>query len=220
MPRQAGDVIENKLIKGLITEATGLNFPEDAVTETWDCYFEPKGVVRRRLGIDIEAQGARVAQEEVGAIVEYLWHAVSLYGTKIFLVLQTGDVVGFYELYTEQNISNHKKDFAVDLRLYKTTSGDTGNFAGTQCDFASGNGRLFITHPQTDPIMVKYSDTTDDITVTPIQLMVRDFEGVEDSLEPDEEPVSLTSLHHYNLKNQGWFKDEVLVVTEVVETKI
>jgi hypothetical protein len=37
--------VENSFINGLITEATGLNFPEKAVTETSDCIFDIDGSV-------------------------------------------------------------------------------------------------------------------------------------------------------------------------------
>jgi len=54
MPRNVGSVVENRLIRGLVTEATGLNFPEDACVETYDCVFDNIGTVTRRLGIDVE----------------------------------------------------------------------------------------------------------------------------------------------------------------------
>lgn len=218
MARSAGNVVENKLIKGLVTEATGLNFPEDAVTETWDVVYEPKGVVRRRLGIDLEGNAVLYGQDTAGAIVEYLWYAVDQTGTRVFLVLQTGETIGFYELNTDENLSSHVKDFFVNLPTYQTAASMTIGIV--PCQFASGNGRLFITHPGCNPIVVTYDSTSDTITKEEVTIQVRDFEGEDDSLDPDEEPATLSSSHHYNLKNQGWYKDEVLVVTSVTETKV
>lgn len=218
MARSAGNVIENNFTRGLITEATGLNFPENAVTETWDCVFEPKGQVRRRLGIDLEDGANTVAQLTAGAIVEYLWEAVSQNGTRIFLVLQTGDAIGFYEMGSGQNLSGNIKDFGVDLTQYQTKSSTV--FHEQPCAFASGNGRLFIVHPMANPVMVEYDEIEDDITETEITIKVRDFEGVEDDLEPAEEPSTLSAEHHYNLKNQGWYPDTVTVVTSVTIKKI
>lgn len=213
MARSAGNVIENNFTRGLITEATGLNFPENAVTETWDCVFEPKGQVRRRLGIDLEDGAQTVKYQQYGAIVEFLWTAVSQSGTRVFLVLQVGDVINFYELQEGAQFSGTAKAFTVDLADYTTQPAAARHTM--PCAFAAGNGRLFICHPVCEPIMVEYDEDTDTITQTEILIKVRDFEGVDDGLEPAEEPVDLSSEHHYNLKNQGWYPDTVSVVTSV-----
>lgn len=218
MARSAGNVIENNFTRGLITEATGLNFPENAVTETWDCVFEPKGQVRRRLGIDLEEGATTVAHRTSGALVEFLWEAVAQDGTRVFLVLQTGDLVGFYELQSGANFSGQAKSWGVDLTQYQTRP--STDLHELPCAFAAGNGRLFICHPQCNPIMVEYDDHADDITQTEIIIKVRDFEGLDDGLEPAEEPTTLSPEHHYNLKNQGWYPDTVTVVTSVTEKKI
>ena len=54
MPRQAATSAENNFSKGLITETTALNFPENAATETFDCVFTNIGAVYRRAGFDFE----------------------------------------------------------------------------------------------------------------------------------------------------------------------
>lgn len=218
MARSAGNVIENSFTKGLITEATGLNFPENAVTETWDCVFEPKGTVRRRLGIDLEPDAKAIAGLIQGAIVEYLWTAVSSTGTRTFLVLQTGIDIGFVEMSEGSSMSGSVKSFYVRLSDYQ--SRPSVKLAEMPCAFASGNGRLFITHPMCDPIVVEYFEDDDTITQERVEIKVRDFEGVDDGLEPAEEPSTLSPEHHYNLKNQGWYPDNVLVVTSVKITKV
>ena len=218
MARSAGNVVENNFTRGLITEATGLNFPENAVTETWDCVFEPKGQVRRRLGIDLEEGAQTVQYQTPGAIVEFLWEAVSQSGTRVFLVLQLGDVINFYELQEGAAFSGQAKSFIVDLADYTTVP--SGARHEMPCAFAAGNGRLFVCHPICDPIMVEYDEDTDTITQTEVLIKVRDFEGVDDGLEPAEEPVELSPEHHYNLKNQGWYPETVSVVTSVTKKMI
>ncbi len=54
MTRQVASVVENNFVNGLVTEATALNFPESACTETWNCVFKQTGMVSRRLGLDFE----------------------------------------------------------------------------------------------------------------------------------------------------------------------
>lgn len=204
MGRVAGTLLENNFTRALITEATGLNFPENAVTDTENCVFENTGQVRRRLGIDIETE-AEVSSytEDTGAIVEYLWRAVARTGVFTFLVLQIGPNVVFYELAQGASLSSGIKGFAVDLNNYKVTGAI--NIQNDHCSFASGNGRLFIVHPQCNPIVVAYDADNDTLEQEEILIRVRDFEGVDDDLDIDEQPVSLSPDHLYNLMNQGWY---------------
>ena len=54
MPLNVAAQLENNFTRGLITEATGLNFPENACTETYNCVFHENARVERRLGFDYE----------------------------------------------------------------------------------------------------------------------------------------------------------------------
>lgn len=210
MARSAATAVENNFSKGLITQATGLNFPENACTETFNCVFEQTGQVRRRLGIDLESEGVTQAYtDSTGVIREYLWRAVARTGSFIFLVVQLGQNVVFYELVNGGNFSQNLAPFAVDLNDYLAPAASQVNLI--QCGFASGNGRLFITHPKCDPIMVSYDEDTNMLEQTRITVRVRDFEGIEDNLEIGENPADLSSEHWYNLKNQGWYKDVRMV---------
>src|SRR5690606_11816118 len=60
--------------------------------------------------------------------------------------------------------------------------------------------------PSCTPILVKYNSETEEFTQVPIEIYIRDLEGIEDGLAPDTEPVDLSPEHAYNLKNQGWYK--------------
>src|SRR5690606_4166717 len=99
MARNVGSVIGNNLSKGLITEATGMNFPENAVTDAENVVFNPSGSVERRKGFDVE--GSAVASSygsEDGIIKEFLWRSVAKTGGYTFLVMQTGANIHFYEV--------------------------------------------------------------------------------------------------------------------------
>jgi hypothetical protein len=69
---------------------------------------------------------------------------------------------------------------------------------------ASGKGHLFVVQEFIDPVTVTYNLEDDDITSIRIWIMMRDFDGVNDGLPNDVEPVTLSKEHHYNLRNQGW----------------
>lgn len=214
MPRRQATGTENNFSAGLMTENTGLNVPENFVFETWNNYHETNGMVRRRLGIDIEAgttaSAARSYDASSGVVVEYLWKAVARTGSYTFLVLQIGDSVSFFELGTNQALIDGAKNFAVNLVSYQAAGG--GTIADRHCSFSSGQGRLVITHPACDPVLCVFNDDDNTLTQTRITIKVRDFEGEEDGLEIDETPSSLSSEHLYNLMNQGWYKNVSMVV--------
>lgn len=212
MPRSAGTVIENNFSKGLITEASAFNFPENAATETFDCVFEQVGQVRRRLGIDIESDAeVAVYTDPTGVFVEFLWRAVARTGVFTFLVIQIGSSVAFYAINEGAPLSDGIKSFAVDLTAYLAPGAPDPSLEAAS--FASGNGRLFITHPSCNPVVVEYDEDEDELIKEEIVVKIRDFEGIEDGLEIDEHPETLTNEHLYNLQNQGWGLKDVRMVT-------
>jgi hypothetical protein len=216
MARSTATNVENNFSKGLITEATGLNFPENACTETYNCIFHHTGEVTRRPGIDYEGSFEVTEQDmDDNSVREFIWKAVALNGEFTFLVLQIGSILNFYQLETT-SLSPSKKSFTVDLNDYKVASAP--EVEPITCSFSSGHGYLFVAHPYCEPFYVKYDSETDDITVTAVVIEVRDFEGVEDGLRDDERPATLSVEHHYNLLNQGW--DVVTALTQNQKTYV
>lgn len=201
MARNEGTVIVNKFTRGFIDQATGLNFPEDAVTDCDNVRFDVSGFFERRLGIDIEGSGQATPIPAEGAIVEFVWHSVSQNGEYTFLVLQLGDQVTLYEVSTV-SLSGNKLTTTIDLNDYKAAG--AGQIGEDFCDFASGNGWLFVTHPLCDPILVRFKSDEELFEAARVELLQRDFEGIETDLSVSEEPTILSDEHLYNLKNQGW----------------
>ncbi|HYT45832.1 MAG TPA: hypothetical protein VEP90_26130 [Methylomirabilota bacterium] len=79
-----------------------------------------------------------------------------------------------------------------------------GATQGIECQFASGNGYLFVAHEYCNPFYVTW-DTVSTFTATSIPIRVRDFKGVADTVSSaTQRPTSLTAAHRYNLANQGW----------------
>jgi|DEB0MinimDraft_12_1074336.scaffolds.fasta_scaffold00237_6 hypothetical protein len=208
MPRNQSLKVYNTFVAGLVTEATPLTFPENAVLGADNCVFDKKGDIRRRLGLDYEASAALTnldvveATWETQAVGSWVWEEVGGDGTLHFLVVQIDATLHFYDLST-QPISDNKKGFTVNLASFAAPAAtDVGS---ELIDVAFGKGYLFVVSSKLKPFYIEYTPTgSGSIVNTEIGVLVRDFDGVEDSLDIDEEPTSLTDAHNYNLKNQGW----------------
>src|ERR1700755_1805894 len=97
MPSQPFSVVENNFTKGLITEFTGMNFPEHAATDCDNCVFDITGEVSRRMGIDLEeGYGENLTPTALSAINTYKWQNAGGDGSTQILVVQTGVTLSFY----------------------------------------------------------------------------------------------------------------------------
>lgn len=203
MPRNVGAVISNNLSRGLITEATGLNFPDNAVIDSENIIYNPIGSATRRKGFDIEGGAlAKTYDDSDGVIKEFIWQAVARTGGFTFLVLQMGTNILFYELTTEDALSAGVQPVSLDLNAYKSPG--SGDIRMTPCTFAAGAGYLFVAHPNCDPVIVRWNQDTEVFESAKITIRIRDFEGVEDTEGILDNPDGLTTPHHYNLRNQSW----------------
>lgn len=207
MPRTSKFGLQNTFDKGLFTQGTGLNFPENACTETDNCIFS-FGVSHRRLGFDFENGNDTYAIDIDGkVIVGYLWKNVAGEGDKVFVVQQIGNQLHFYDVSGDAALSASKHSDVIELVDFMPSGVTT--VATLECQFSSGNGLLFVTNERLDSFYVEWNVDTDTITATQIDLQVRDFEGDEaDPYVPGERPTAtvptLNAAHLYNLKNQGW----------------
>ena len=211
MARASAINVENSFTRGLITEASGLNFPENACTETFDCVFEQTGKVVRRKGFNYE--NSYIFDNDISingrVITEYRWENVAGDGNVTFIVTQIGNNLRFYEEDANESLSSGQKGFTVDLSSYRTKSKD--KVRKYHCQFASGNGYLFVSHPYVEPIYVEYKPNNDTVVVREIDIKIRDFDGVSDGTSPGERPSTLTDEHKYNLYNQSWYGEVGIV---------
>jgi hypothetical protein len=204
MARNTAVAIQNQFTRGLITEATGLNFPENACTDTYNCVFRQIGTVQRRLGFDFETDHVNKSVTRNNSVIsEFLWENVASQGSLTFVVSQVGNVIYFYEAGDAGSLSPNAKSFSINLDTYKISGSPATGSVSAQ--YASGKGYLFIAHLYCDPLYVAYNADTDTITISSIVIQTRDFEGVDDGLVIDFRPSTLSNAHKYNLYNQGWF---------------
>lgn len=205
MPQQFSSV-ENNFTAGLKTEFTGLNFPENAATETDNCDYTTIGVVTRRGGVDFELNHDNHAILETdGAITSYRWENVGGDGVTKLLVTQVGSTLYFwnYSLATITNpISTQRLVGTVPLSQFMPAGGVSST--PFECQYAEGNGFLFVFNPALEPFYCAY-DASIGLTATPIIVQIRDFLGVpEPGVGVNTRPTVLTAMHSYNLLNQGW----------------
>lgn len=202
--------VENNFVNGLITEATGLDFPQSAVTDTFDCEFFIDGSVSRRNGFDYETLATtKTVDRTSNAVSSYLWQDVAGDGNVNVVVLQIGSTLYFYRGddngdYTTTNVSS-------TVTLTPVSGAPATNTVEAQ--YCDGNGLLFVTHPYCEPMVISYNTATNVATPTNTILRQRDFEGaINDPLftptninvRPVTTFTTMDVNHLYNLINQGW----------------
>lgn len=204
MPRNVAASVENNFTRGLVTEASGLNFPENACTATYDCHFDLTGNVSRRLGFDFESSHDTKTIDRAGAAINtYLWRNVAGDGNVSLWVVQVGETLHFWSVGGSSSITNGELATTVDLTDFQPAGAPSPK--AIECQFSSGNGYLFVTHPTLESFYVSYDTSTETATATEITLEMRDFGvGVSEVVDVDNRPAALTAAHKYNLANQGW----------------
>jgi hypothetical protein len=220
MPRQVGQFVENNFTKGLFTEASGLSFPENACTETYNCVFKRTGEVTRRLGFEYESSYSLftlTAARAKSSVNTFLWAGAGADPDSSFMVTQVGQYIYFYAV--GDTLSTGKHATAIDLNSYDVAT--SVNPFKYPCKFAEGDGHLYVVSRYIEPIRITYVSGTDAITAEAINIRTRDIEGDPgDTYDVDERPgVSIDACvieHLYNLWNQGWGNDVKNVSAAVV----
>ena len=201
MARAAAISVENNFSKGHVTEFTGLNFPENVVTDSDNCIFTEEGRISRRYGFDREADYETLTADPEGAALStYVWESVSGVGSQTIVVQQIGEILKLYLQNDTSLSSGYLAAGEVDLS-FLTVAGNPSP-APLECQYSSGFGKLVVTHPYCEPFYVEYDNETGTVTATIITLRVRDLKGIDDGETPRQ--ALLSDSHHYNLLNQGW----------------
>ncbi len=205
MPRAKDVKLYRTFVRGLITEAGYLTYPEDSSSDELNTIPTRKGNRTRRFGIEYEDGRTLVPIVNSGNEVmkEFVWKAVDNIAFKNFLCIQIGTVIHFFSL-DANPVSDSYMPWTVDLLEHISAGSTVAQVQQNTVEFASGKGYLFIVHPYVEPLVVDYNSETSEPTVTKVVIQIRDFEGLNDGLANDQEPSNLSKEHHYNLLNQGW----------------
>lgn len=202
MANQKTTKLYRTAVRGLFTESNPLTSPEDFSFDEDNCQLFTSGTRTRRFGIDVEddhvLSSANIETPFNKAINEFVWKNAANVDGLDFLCVHVDSVVYFW------NISGvpTSGDYSGSALLEPFSS--NFGYLTQSVQFARGEGYLFVIGPSTDPVRIEYNQATNTFTVERINILIRDFDGVQDNLGIDEEPSTLSPEHHYNLMNQGW----------------
>lgn len=192
----------NTFIQGLITEASPLNFPENASKDEENFELNRDGSRNRRLGMDVEALGTyrntgiSAAGIDEAGISTFKWEEVSGDPSLEFLVLQFNRRIDFYDL-NKENLSRNGFLGSISISEFP---------ANTKFSFSSVEGILVAVSGVDSFAVISYENGSFKYYLDRIK--IRDMFGVEEQNPRYEEDMSyrggLDIKHYYNLQNQSW----------------
>lgn len=217
MPK-AGQVVEvNTFVKGLITEASPLNFPANASKDEANFELNVDGSRDRRFGMDFENPSTQRAPANgfdlSSGLGTYRWGSVGGLSDKEFLVVQVGKTLYFFDALVA-NISYSGLISTLEMAPFA---------ASTKMSFASVHGKLVVVGGISKVGVVEFNSTTQTFSVTYHNILVRDHWGIEVEAYATPSPFFPNDVitegyefdatyrdgiadqqHRYNLYNQSW----------------
>ena len=205
MPQQLKQTPVVTFIKGLVTEATPLTFPEGASVDENNCELKKTGRRDRRKGIEFET-GFSLSSFTFtkGTLVHSLtWENVSSKAGVEFEVIQVGDTLRFYDK-SSTPISGNEKSFTVDLNTF--FAGNSAVVAESRISGDSVDGNFVVVSPAIESFFIEYDEDADTISTTVINPKIRDFEWQGDTTTySDKISAGLVSDgRRYDSYNAGW----------------
>ena len=193
----------NTFIKGLITEAGELTFPEDASIDESNCLLDRDGTRRRRLAVELETNNVNstFTIDNTFVFTTGRWKNASGVAGLDFLVVQDGITLRFYNT-TAEPYSGNEESFSVDLTLYNFSGSIGPGLAKVQMDTVNGN--LVVTSEAIEPFYVEYDSDANTISTTKISPRVRDFEWLGDTTSYTSDKTNADTNRQYDTANSGW----------------
>ena len=206
MPQSLTQKAVNNFVRGLITEAAELTFPDGASVDELNCDLRRDGTRRRRLGAAIEdnAVASSFSVTDTDRINVGDWGNVGGNPELEFLVVQRQNRLYFYNKadlpYSAQEESN-----SLDLTTFEHV-GSAGS-ENSDCQFASLKGKLVVSSPDINTIFVEYNAVSGSFSAQEIEFKIRDFEfQAADTSDFFTQSSSSTvfSSRIYDSLNSGW----------------
>lgn len=202
MAQRLNQKVVNTFIKGLITEAGELTFPEDASIDELNCLLERDGSRRRRLAVKVEESNvlSTFTVSETGVFTTGRWENAAGQAGLDFLVVQTGTKLYFYNTASEP-YSGNEKSFSIDLTTFEHAGGISSGSVKVQ--MTSILGALVVASEAIDSFYIEYDTLTDTISTSTISPRVRDFEWQGDT-ETYTTSGTYSYERRYDARNAGW----------------
>ena len=179
-------------VKGLATNVSPMNSPENTCSEMMNVQLDQDGslAVRPSLSLLAGPFTAKAATTGDWCSVAEGTNVVGASSTdKRYLFVYTGDAdITALDVTSLSSVTKLDTIAAVNSNEYVS--------------MAFGKGRLVYAGKSATPRKVKISSGVLDQGT--LSLKERDFVGLNDSLNINERPSSLSQRHLYNLYNQGW----------------
>jgi hypothetical protein len=189
-------------IKGLITEANELTFPESASVDEQNFVLNRDGSRSRRLGVDFEesylltSSGLTTADLRDGKQSFHVWESPAGDTAVSLGIIRIKNKLWFIDLLSATPSANFKNSGSAI-----TISGLSNSKLETA---VINNSCILVSEDLSKPVLLSYNKSTGAVTQSTIDIKIRDIYGVDDGLTIDNRPSSIANLHKYNLRNQGW----------------
>ncbi len=205
MPQSLTQKTVNNFVRGLITEAAELTFPDGASVDELNCELNRDGSRRRRLAVELESSNVlssfTITDDDLVHTGEWL-NVEGVAGQK-FLVVQVGNTLHFYNK-SETPYSGQAVGTSIDLSAYEFAGSIGANNA--KCQFASIDGALIVASEAIDTIYITWDGSV--FTISTIDFKTRDFEWQGDTTTYDEGIASPSTEREYDTANAGWVGDK------------
>ena len=202
MAKASSEKQHNNFVRGLITEATALTFPESASVDEDNFVLERTGKRLRRLGVDYETNYVKKATGLTETVLAgsrqslHRWNSPDGDTSKMIGIIRSFNKLWFINLL---NVSPTTEYLNSGNALTIT------GLANSDIQVTTINNNVVLVSADIDdPILLTYNKTTEAVTQSTLTLKIRDVWGLDDGLADDYRPTTLADAHFYNLRNQGW----------------
>lgn len=185
---------------GIVTEASLLEFPQNASSDELNMLFDKAERKRvRRKGLEsgqADFVESNLSVDATGGTVYdiFYWQQLELYAVAIIF---QGTSTSSVDIVLHNSAPPYAKVGGITL------DGATPERVG----FATIRNNLVVAIEGRKPVMFVVNDAVTEATVSEVDLYVRDFNLLDDSLDVTERPPTLSEEHQYNLYNAGWYQN-------------
>lgn len=199
----------NTFVKGLVTEASPLTYPENASLDEDNFVLKRNGSRERRLGLDYEPDyalvptGLTAIQIEEGKQSFHKWDNPGGDTTVSIGVVRIYNKLWFVDLLTD-NPSGNLLNGGNPITISGLTNADIET---TVID----NLFIIVSADLPKPVKLSYYKYTDTVVQDTYSILVRDFWGWDSPIDVNVRPLTITAPSRYNLQNQGWSPNIVTI---------